>query len=422
MSIAKQELNFLTNTLMKEVAAYGILEISLGQYQTVCKKIVAFAHSSDTTFYDSDLPDRFVLHINNQIKEGSICPEYGRFQKRVIRMLKALAETGTVDFSNAKPIVRKYPVPEEIVTLVEEILNENNISETTKLDLRAPMRHLFWYAEEQGYHVERIGDSVIMKFLIDEVPVTNSGSAWRALRCVKYATQYLKKHGNTRLSHDYTMLKLKNAHIRIIPAFSEEEISDISAAVDPNTPIGRRDLAVILLGYGTGLRGADIIRLKLSDIDWRGQCANIVQSKTHQPLILALNGAVLNAIADYVLYARPECNVPQVFVTVNAPYRKLSSGFANMIDKYCEKAGVEKIPLRAFHSLRRSFETVMVSHGVPIETVSQMVGHKTIEEDKPYITHNKEKASFVAMDFTEVPITAGLYAGHMRKEVPAGDI
>lgn len=47
-------------------------------------------------------------------------------------MLKALAETGTVDFSNAKPIVRKYPVPEEIVTLVEEILNENNISETTK--------------------------------------------------------------------------------------------------------------------------------------------------------------------------------------------------------------------------------------------------------------------------------------------------
>ena len=81
-------------------------------------------------------------------------------------------------------------------------------SETTKLDLRAPMRHLFWYAEEQGYHVERIGDSVIMKFLIDEVPVTNSGSAGRALRCVKNATQYLKKHGNTRLSHDYTMLKL----------------------------------------------------------------------------------------------------------------------------------------------------------------------------------------------------------------------
>ena len=40
-----------------------------------------------------------------------------------------------------------------------------------------------------------------------------------------------------------------------------------------------------------------------------------------------------------------------------------------------------------------------------------MMGHKTIEEDKPYITHNKEKTSFVAMDFTDVPITAGLYVG-----------
>lgn len=337
-------------------------------------------------------------------------------------MLKTLAETGTVDFSNAKPPVRKYPVQEEVSILVEEILKENHVSGATKLDLRAPMRHLFWYAEKHGYSVGQIEDSIIMKFLIDEVPITNSGSTGRTLRCVKYATQYLKKHGNTRLSHDYTMLKLKNAPIRIIPAFSEEEISDISAAVDPDTPIGRRDLAVILLGYGTGLRGSDIIHLKLADIDWRGQCANIVQSKTHQPLNLALNGAVLNAIADYVLYARPECNVPQVFVTVNAPYRKLSSGFANMIDKYCEKAGVEKIPMRAFHSLRRSFETVMASHGIPIETVSQMVGHKTIEEEKPYITHDKEKASFVAMDLTEVPITAGLYAGPMRKEVPADDI
>ena len=41
---------------------------------------------------------------------------------------------------------------------------------------------------------------------------------------------------------------------------------------------------------------------------------------------------------------------------------------------------------------------------------------------KPYITHDKEKASFVAMDFTEVPITAGLYAGSMQKEVLADDI
>ena len=69
--------------------------------------------------------------------------------------------------------------------------------------------------------------------------------------------------------------------------------------------------------------------------------------------------------------------------------------------------------MRAFHSLRRSFETVMVTKGVPIETASQMMGHKTIAEDKPYITHDKSKVAFVAIDFTDVPITSGFY---VRKE------
>ena len=52
----------------------------------------------------------------------------------------------------------------------------------------------------------------------------------------------------------------------------------------------------------------------------------------------------------------------------------------------------------------------MVSRGIPIETASQMMGHKTITEDKPYITYNRNQSAFVAMDFTDVPITRGIYA------------
>jgi len=51
----------------------------------------------------------------------------------------------------------------------------------------------------------------------------------------------------------------------------------------------------------------------------------------------------------------------------------------------------------------------MVSRGVPIETASQMMGHKSIVEDKPYITYDKKQIAFVAMDFSDVPISAGFY-------------
>ena len=54
----------------------------------------------------------------------------------------------------------------------------------------------------------------------------------------------------------------------------------------------------------------------------------------------------------------------------------------------------------------------MVSKGVPIETASQMMGHKSITEDKPYLSHDTHQISFVAMDFSDVPITSGFYFGH----------
>ena len=41
-----------------------------------------------------------------------------------------------------------------------------------------------------------------------------------------------------------------------------------------------------------------------------------------------------------------------------------------------------------------------------------MMGHKSIIEDKPYITHDTHQISFVAMDFSDVPITSGFYFGH----------
>ena len=55
---------------------------------------------------------------------------------------------------------------------------------------------------------------------------------------------------------------------------------------------------------------------------------SVVQSKTHTPIVSELNGATLNALADYILDWRPKCDIPEVFLTVKAPYRRLSKGFS----------------------------------------------------------------------------------------------
>ena len=411
-------LQLLTDRLLEEVRNYGILEASMEQYEVVCRSIVNFAKANGTSSYYPELLNNYSNHLDGRVNSGEICSDYSKFQKRVCRMLSSLAETGIIDFSPKKSENIKYPVPDEISAIVEDILNEYTNGERSKSDLRAPIRHIFWYALKRDIPHNRIDDALVMEYLINEIPITNSGSTGRTLRCIKYVTEYLKAHGNTNIHHDYRLLTLKNDPRRIIPAFSEEEIRDFTSAVDVETPLGKRDYAIILLAYCSGLRGADIVLLKLTDIDWRRQKVYVNQSKTHTPVVIELNCQTMNALADYILEARPSCEVPEVFVTVKAPYRGLSSSFASMIDKYCKKASVNKIPLRAFHSIRRSFETVMVSRGIPIETASQMMGHKNIIEEKPYITYDKEKVAFVAMDFSDVPIQAGIYAKASSPSTP----
>ncbi len=83
--------------------------------------------------------------------------------------------------------------------------------------------------------------------------------------------------------------------------------------------------------------------------------------------------------------------------------------FAGIITKYSVRAGVELKPKRGFHSLRRTFATELSMAGIPLDTISQLLGHKRIDEDKPYLSYNLEQIAFCSMGFEEIPLENGLY-------------
>ena len=407
MEASNLNLKVLTSRLLEEVRARGLAANTVVCHRTVCNAVLAFAGRLDEDGWSDDLAERYLEQVDRRFED----PRYRLHHHRVIRLLKSLADTGEVDFSAAAARPPKYPVSEEAMRAVESALEHAGLAHDVKKRLRSLVRHLFWYAEQRGMRPLEVDDALVMSFLVEEVPLTNGGSAGLALRCVKLATEWLKANGG-RVERDYSKLVLKDGKRAIVPAFSEAEIRSVVDAIDTTSALGKRDRAIILLAYCTGLRGRDILLLKPSDIDWRGQKVTLSQSKTHSPITCELNGETMNALADYVLEGRPECDAPELFVTATAPHRALSRCLNGMLDRRCEAAGVEKVPMRSFHSLRRSFETVMVSRGVPIETASQMMGHKDVAEDKPYITHDRASASLVAMGFTDVPVEAGAYAPH----------
>ncbi|WP_282432497.1 tyrosine-type recombinase/integrase [Pelotomaculum schinkii] len=123
--------------------------------------------------------------------------------------------------------------------------------------------------------------------------------------------------------------------------------------------------------------------------------------------------SVGNAIAKYILEARSESTSEYVFLRTSAPYRKLSDcgSMDNILEKYVKSAGILRQPGdgKSFHALPRSMGTWMLESGVPLTTISQVLGHKEQDSAKQYLSMDYEKLVSCALDFQEIPLGKGIF-------------
>lgn len=166
-------------------------------------------------------------------------------------------------------------------------------------------------------------------------------------------------------------------HKKVYEGYSQDEALKIIGSVDRSTNIGKRDYAMILLAYNTGLRGVDIQNLRFCNIDWKNSEIRIVQAKTGVPLALPLDNETGNAIADYILNARPESACDNIFLRSIFPFTKLHGTWA-LIAKHSKAVlGDSYTGKHGAHAFRRSIGARMLEAGVPCEIMSDVLGHST---------------------------------------------
>lgn len=414
------DLELLTKSLLQSISEYGNKSDSVKHYRTACRSIIGFANQRGKTVYYSELPKEYTEHILEMESSGTVSHFYRQFHSRTIRLLSSLAEIGVVDFSRASSRYdQRYAVSPSSLSVINSALDYHSLHGESRNEMMTVMRHFFKYAEEKTGSEVSVTDELLLEFFTNELPKTNAGSMGRSLRAIKYLSAYLKETHTADLKLDFSQLNARQAHIRVIPPYSQKDISDAVKMIDTSTCEGLRDRAIMLLAFDTGLRGVDIRTLRLDQVNWKKGIIQINQSKTKKPLTLPLSGKAMNAVADYILNARPECDCSEIFLTFKGPAKPLEKrhySLSRLCDKYFNKAEVEKIPGRGFHSLRRSFATELSASGVPLETISQMLGHKRVEEDKPYLSYNTEQVRFCAMGFEGIRIKQGIYSGGVDDE------
>jgi len=176
---------------------------------------------------------------------------------------------------------------------------------------------------------------------------------------------------------------------RNIQYLTKDEAAKIKSVLDDDdSSLSLQNRAIGLLAFYAGLRSCDIAALTFDQIDWENDLIRIVQQKTGTPLVLPLRAIVGNAIFDYITTERPESPEKTVFLTLQAPYKKLhSSDLYAICITIMKKAGIRNLPCdtKGFHLFRHHLATSLLEKGVEHPVISRTLGHQSLQSLDTYL-------------------------------------
>lgn len=190
---------------------------------------------------------------------------------------------------------------------------------------------------------------------------------------------------------------------RVYEGYSDEDAQKILAVIDRESVKGKRDFAMVMLAYSTGLRGCDILDLKFENVDWKAHEIRLTQEKTNVPLALPLDTAVGNAIAEYILNGRPKCDSQYIFVRIQRPYTKLRSLWG-IVAEYAHAALGTSRKMNGPHAFRRGMGKRLLEAGVPSAMICDVLSHASAASLRQYTASSMECLRQCARTLEAIPV------------------
>ena len=165
--------------------------------------------------------------------------------------------------------------------LLAEFSESADFHKKTLGDIIWVSRKFFAWLFENGHNdLTKVGADEIQRFVIDCSNTMKINSVHNVKLYLKKLCAYLNKRALLSNSFEGLLTFRVSREAKQFPTTSSEEIEAVLNLIDCNKPKGKRDYAMFMLAVVTGLRAVGIMRLKLTDIDWRKGELNIIQAST----------------------------------------------------------------------------------------------------------------------------------------------
>jgi site-specific recombinase XerD len=257
---------------------------------------------------------------------------------------------------------------------------EVNLSEITASDISRFMQHL----TSRGTPLR------------DKTPPTHLRNFFR----------FLLQSGKTAINLAPSVPRIAHRHGATLPRYlMSEQVESLLAAVRQDTPIGRRNYAMLLLLARLGLRAPEVTTMQIDDIDWRaGELLIRGKRKRHDRVPLPQDVGEAPAV-----YIRRDRVTPSrsVFVTDRAPRRPFADGQilnAVLKDAFVKTGLQPPGKYIGSHVLRHSLATALVQRGASLAEIGDMLRHRSRESTMMYAKLDVDGLRSIALRW---PVTGG---------------
>ncbi|HPR32400.1 MAG TPA: tyrosine-type recombinase/integrase [Prolixibacteraceae bacterium] len=175
-----------------------------------------------------------------------------------------------------------------------------------------------------------------------------------------------------------------------LPTFVQEEkmnnLLDLGFFADDFE--GARNLCIISLLYGTGIRLAELKNLKMAQVNFHEHVIRVL-GKRNKERIVPYPRSIEPVLKDY-LKKREE-------ISGNNEFLFLTSGGKQIYDKMIYRvvhhylAMVTTVAKKSPHVLRHSFATHLLNHGADLNAVKELLGHSNLSATQIYTHTTFEK-------------------------------
>jgi len=189
------------------------------------------------------------------------------------------------------------------------------------------------------------------------------------------------------------MLKIKALKTdKSLPRFVEEKpmqtmLDDVEFS---NDFVGLRDKLVLELLYGTGMRLAELIGLKIGDINLYNNTLTVL-GKRNKHRVIPINKSLVEAINTYLKYREEvvleneENRDNHYLILTDNGTQAYPMFIQRLVKRYLSL--VTSLEQRSPHILRHTFATHLLNRGADLNAIKDLLGHSSLAATQVY-THN----------------------------------